>query len=110
MSFEYPNTCPDIDHDISKSKETLFYSLHDMIHELCPRMSSETINSVADEYTDALYNEIESIFESVRNTNVKMREEAERQIECLENDVEDLQKKVTELEEVIENYESEYSI
>jgi len=98
MPFKYPHTCPDIDRQISEAKSVLKDYFRDLISDICPVLGAKELDEIVEKYTKYTYEDLEDIFEKVRSTNEDMREEANRQIESLEDDVSDLQEKIYELE------------
>lgn len=97
-SFDYANTCPKIDREIADAKDVVFTYLFDMLQEACPLLSAESLDKYAGQYAEDLYRKLESVFETVRETNEDMRREAERQIEQLQDALSTAEAEVERLE------------
>jgi len=107
MGFDYSWTCPCIDREMDNARETISSFIVDLLDEACPLLSSETRNAIADDYTNALYEQLEACFETTRMSNKDMRETAEEQIIGLENDIENLESEVKNKNDEIESLEDE---
>ncbi|HAT75546.1 MAG TPA: hypothetical protein DCS19_01575 [Flavobacterium sp.] len=90
MSFEYKNTCPLINDAAKSIKEGLY-------DKLSESFSSKTATAMSID----IYDWIEEYIEDVRETNSKMREEADNQVCNLEDENERLQAIIKELEQQI---------
>lgn len=64
-------------------------------------------NSIRDEFCDAIYAGAEDIFENVRQCNSDMRDEAEYQIEDLEDEIDGLKHEKDTLEWEIDELKDE---
>lgn len=102
LKFRY--TCPEIDREINRVKDTIQCHFEANIEQLCPLMDEETIRFLSDKWTNELYSDIESAFETVRDTNSSMRDCAETQISELETKVEQMESKIDELESTIDAF------
>lgn len=92
-NFDYPHTCPAIDHGL----------------ELMRKEIEETLTTLVDDnlFQDLTYHlntNISPIFEKVRETNSDMRKSAEYQIKSLEEDVRNHLGTISDLEERIRDY------
>lgn len=94
-SFDYGQTCPDIDKSISEFQSIIVEKLKDLVEEI---ENEEDIEDLVVNYSTDIYEEFEQNFEAVRKTNDDMRKEAEIQISNLKEEVEDLKNKVSSLE------------
>lgn len=91
VTFDYPNTCPQIDKAIGQAESEIEQHIGKLLDEACPLLPPEARNRYAAESANTLYRALEDIFEGTRQTNEDMRREAERQIA-------DLQDQITSLE------------
>lgn len=98
QSFDFAHTCPKIDKAIDSCKDTLECYLYDYIEELSPLMPRAEIERISKDWSGKMYDAISDCFESVRQTNEDMRDEANRQIAFLEDEVSNLQDEVNYLE------------
>lgn len=105
MSFDFPNTCPDIDEGIEKIKDILNRELYELISEFSPKIDENDIDAFSELYGEKIGNMLGEVFEKVRETNVKMRAEAEKQIDDAEGEIYDLKQEIIALEEKIETLE-----
>lgn len=90
-SFDYPNTCPIIDNEISNAQKNIYYFLDNVIKELSPMIPDEERDRLAKDYSNDLYKDLEDIFENTRQSNIEMRDEAERQIKDLKEQIYELE-------------------
>lgn len=116
-NFNYGWTCPDIDKQIDIFKSSLSDRLDKLIEELSPKFA-ETSNSTQyrEDWLETIYEDAENCFEKVRSCNSDIRNAAEKQIQELEDELEeerrlrnhfeteaeDLQRKLTKNEEELE--------
>jgi len=98
MSFKYPHTCPKIDKEIERAKDSIISSLEDYCLELCPFLTVEKLRELSKKWGSDLYDQISGAFESTRESNEDMRKEAEHQIENLKLRIEELEKEIDDLE------------
>ena len=91
VNFDYPNTCPKIDSAISEAKEQMESYIEDILIDACGLLPDKTRREFAADYAKELYRRIEDAFENVRSANVDMRDEADRQIEKLKDEIADLE-------------------
>ena len=100
MSFEFPHTCPDIDAAIDDARSIISDSLDDIVGELSPKFQEANDgidkDNFVSEWTESIMETVKEGFEKARQSNIDMRKEAERQVEELED-------KVSEKEEYINN-------
>ncbi|AUR89252.1 coil containing protein [Vibrio phage 1.121.O._10N.286.46.C4] len=101
--LDYPYTCPSIDGEIRDAKAILESHVEDILQELNPLMAELThtpeFNAWIKSTVDAMYTDLEPIFENCRGINDDMRSEASRQIaECV-SELEDCQQQLRDLEE-----------
>lgn len=97
-SFDFAHTCPKIDKAIGSCKDTIESYLSGYIENLSPYIPQAEIELIAKEWSKELYDAISDCFESVRETNEEMRDEANRQIANLESEIETLKDDVKSLE------------
>jgi gas vesicle protein len=97
-SFDFAHTCPKIDKAIDSCKDTIEDYLSGYIENLSPLIPSNEIERISKEWSEELYNAISDCFESVRETNEDMRDEANRQISNLEYEIASLKADVKHLE------------
>lgn len=98
MGLDFSHTCPKIDKEIDRVKSTIEDHLEDYIKQLCPLMSMDTVYELRSQWTKEMYDNIESAFETVRETNEEMRKQADYQIDRLESEIDDLKLEIKELE------------
>lgn len=112
MSLNFYQTCPTIDQGIAECKDIIEKYLDDLVNDVNPEFYSaekgKDKNKIVESVRDMLYNDIEHIFESVRETNVKMREVADEQIRELEYEAEELSCELEDLK--IEHEQAERQI
>lgn len=106
MGLDYGWTCGNIDAGISESKEAITDTVKDLL-EKYSELDGEQIEDIAESESGYLYRELESVFEGVRSTNEDMRKEADRQIDQLEGEVEDLKQQLDCLTSEIESLNDE---
>lgn len=95
-SFECNYTCPVIDQNIDFMKKIFEREIKFVIRDLSPKFSDTSeAKSYAQKVAEELYESIETEIEKVRETNIKMRKEAEEQIEKLQDTIDTLNKKKT---------------
>jgi vacuolar-type H+-ATPase subunit I/STV1 len=102
MGFDYSYTCPKIDKEINSVKSTIGSFLKDYIERLCPLMSSSTVLELSNDWTEELYESLESAFETVRETNSDIRAAAENQIDKLEERISEMEDEIEALEEKLD--------
>ena len=109
MGFDYSWTCPDIDREIGNAKDCIQEFIVDLLEEACPLLSKKDKEEYATDYTNVLYERLESCFETVRETNVNIREAAEEQISDLEDDMANIEAEIKEKEDEIIHLQDEIS-
>jgi chromosome segregation ATPase len=97
-SFDFAHTCPKIDKAIDSCKDRIESYLTDYINELSPMIPDAEVERIAKEWSKQMYDDISDCFESVRQTNEEMRDEANRQIANLEDELENAKDEVKHLE------------
>lgn len=97
-SFDFAYTCPKIDKAIENCKDTLESYLSGYIEDLCPLIPQAEVERISKEWSKEVYEAISDCFESVRQTNEEMRDEANRQIANLEDEISTLKDEVKYLE------------
>ena len=107
-TFDFGNTCPDIDKNIKDFKTSIQDTIEQIIEECSPMIPSATRKDLAAKWVDNLYRwDAEGVFENVRECNLDMRKEAERQIGSLEDQVSDLQNELDDANDQIESLKEE---
>jgi chromosome segregation ATPase len=106
MRFDYPYTCSKIDKEIDATKDTIFSGIKDYLEQACPLLGEDLVNMQARKWSEDLYDDISSSFETVRKINEDMREEATNQIRNLSEEVDDQKHNVNKLEEDLSKKES----
>jgi hypothetical protein len=86
-SFDFPHTCPKIDKAIDACRGTLMEYLYEYIEKLSPLIPSDEVSRLSNDWSHDMYKAISDCFESVRETNEEMRDEANRQIAALEDEI-----------------------
>ena len=97
-SFDFAHTCPKIDKAIDSCKDRLESYLTDYIKELSPMIPDAEVERIAKDWSKEMYDDISDCFESVRQTKEEMREEANRQIASLEDELSDAKDEIKSLE------------
>lgn len=105
MSFNYQYTCPTVDKNIESFKDTVKDRLSEMLDEACPLLEGVAKSKFIEGYSDTIYQDVEPLFEDVRKTNSNMREEAERQIDVLNDIISDKDEEIQNLQEELSNAE-----
>lgn len=105
--LDYPDTCPDIDKYISEARERIFEAFEEEIEAVCPRLPEEVLKQRARNCADALYQELEAIFEKTRETNASLRSAAEHQIEALQNERDEWKTEASQFESDADAYRTE---
>jgi uncharacterized protein Yka (UPF0111/DUF47 family) len=96
-SFDFSHTCPKIDKAITAAKDTIKSYLKDYINDLCPYIPDGKAIELSNDWGETIYNDISDCFETVRETNEDMRDEANRQISALEDEVDSLKDEIKQL-------------
>ena len=96
--FDFAHTCPKIDKAIDSCKDTLESYLSGYIEDLCPYIPQAEVERISKDWSKEMYNAISDCFESVRQTNEEMRDEANRQIADFEDEISNLKDEVKYLE------------
>ena len=95
--FYYSWTCPEIDSNISRFRDTVSDHLDDLISELSPLFYNTPAKvEYRKDWENIIYNSTEDIFENVRRCNSDMRDEADRVVKEL-MDERDEYKRLAEL-------------
>jgi chromosome segregation ATPase len=102
MGLDFSYTCPKIDKEIDRVKSTIEDHLEDYIKQLCPLMSMETVYELRSQWTKEMYDNLESVIETVRETNQDMRSQAEKQINQLNDEVSELKEEISTLQRELE--------
>jgi hypothetical protein len=102
VNFDYPNTCPKIDSAIREAKEHMESVIEDVLYDACGLLPDKTRRELAADYAKELYRRIEDAFENVRSANVDIRDEADRQIGQLKDEVESLELELKEARSMLE--------
>jgi SMC interacting uncharacterized protein involved in chromosome segregation len=105
--FNYKNTCKYIDAGIGEIQNKIAPPILEMV-ENNPDLHNKT--ELVDEVSDKIFNDIEELFEAVRQTNVEMRKEAETQLETLKGEydleIDNLNETIAILEAELEHLKS----
>ena len=92
MSLDFPNTCGDIDGQMSEAKGYIRESLERAVEELSP-ISNGT--QAGTDWVSAelvyVWHKVDACFEELRELNVKMREAADDQISDLKDTISELE-------------------
>jgi peptidoglycan hydrolase CwlO-like protein len=109
MGLNFGHTCPTIDGGIGEVKDIIEDFLDDVICENNPAFyranNGDDKNHLIKSLAQNLFNEIEYIFENVRETNSDMREAADHQITELGYEIGDLNEEIVQLKEDKEDLE-----
>jgi len=90
MGLYFGFTCGDIDGAINSSRDAIRSHIKGIIEQVCPMLSESTLNELTEENTNYLIDEIASEFETLRGLNSDMREQADRQIDNLEDELSEM--------------------
>jgi len=99
MSFNFPYTCPEIDVQVEYFKDSIldhiqhFVDLDSLSNDQLRRMKRN------------IYEDFQSYYEDVRDTNVRMRTAAEDQLDSKDEEINDLVSQIRSLEERVEYLE-----
>lgn len=107
MPLDFGSTCPDIDRTISNLKDIIASAFYDICSDISTYLDSDKQQSLADDYTEALANDILDSFEQVRTTNEEMRDAANSQIGNLEDTIVDLSAELEDLKNYVTTLEIE---
>jgi hypothetical protein len=95
--LDFPNTCPKIDVAISDMESIIDQNLEELILEICPLISPSTIRDILATNGKVIKDEISKHFETLRDLNSDMRDQAENQIGILIEEISDLEYEVDAL-------------
>ena len=76
--------------------------IEDVLYDACGLLPDKTRRELAADYAKELYRRIEDAFENVRSANVDIRDEADRQIGQLKDEVESLELELKEARSMLE--------
>lgn len=107
MGFDYQWTCPIIDKNIDNARDIIKDFLESTIEEFCPMINRNDLYKFSKQYADMLFSNLESCFESTRESNQDMRKAADLQISDLESEIADLKDQIADLEDKISNFEKQ---
>ena len=96
MGLDYSHTCPDINRAINEAKDTISSHIEDIVNQCSPLLEGDPLQDYVKSWTESLYGEIKDCFEVTRKTNEDMREEADRQIDDLVDEVDSLKDEINE--------------
>lgn len=93
--LDYNNTCPTIDRGISDMEDNLDTMVYNLVQELSPLFcDTDAGRQFIKDTVKYFTQQIEPIFENVRQSNEDMRKAAEYQINELVDEIDDLQYKL----------------
>jgi len=107
MGLDYRHTCPEIDNDISTFITYINEHLEGMLEECCPLLSGEDKRDFIEGYSAAIYEDFQNSFESVRTCNENMRQEADNQIDSLEEAKGELEEELRVSNNIIQQLEED---
>lgn len=109
-NFDYSWTCPDINKEIENFREVVSDKLDDLISELNPMFYSFSAEKIKyrNTWEEDIYKSIESCIENIRDTNTKIRDEADRQIENAIYEAENYKCQLEQLQDEYDNLEKSY--
>lgn len=99
VNFDYANTCPQIDKAIARAKTEIQHFIDDILCDACGLLKSEQREELSIQYAESLYGRIEDVFEETRSANERMRDEADRQISDLKDEIANLESNLLEIRE-----------
>lgn len=111
MSLEFNHTCP----VINNNKDLLGYIKDEKLEKITEALTSFKkgtwcLNDLEEEFTQILeqvISECEDLMENVRETNILMRDAADRQIEALKEEITELELQKSNLTVQVENLNTE---
>ena len=95
--LDFDHTCPVIDDGIQFADCDILEAITNIMPEGMDNLASDLHDAVMKVVTDA--------FESVRSTNIKMRDAADKQIADLHDDLDESKERVKELERRVDSLE-----
>ena len=98
MGFDYKWTCPQIDKNIQTAKNEIDSFLDSFLEDALPLLPLNIRRDIVEQKTSELYGLLEPIFEETRDTNEDMRNEASKQIDMLEEELQDAKEEIIRLE------------
>ena len=106
MGFIFDWTCPIIDDEISNYRCTVETEIRDLLDthtELSDKRKQEIVNN----YEASIYYSTQTAFERARQTNINMRDAAEKQIKDLEHNLSVANAVISDLEEERDEFEND---
>lgn len=114
MGLDYNWTCGKIDDNIKSFKEILDIETDTLLDEVCPLFEGDVKKDFITNWVNSVYQEVEGIFEDLRDCNSDLRGAADKQIDDLEEEKQDLindnetkQDQIDDLETKVEELETE---
>jgi hypothetical protein len=95
--LDFPNTCPKIDAAINDMKDIIDQNLEELILEICPLISPSTVRDILHSNGQTIKCELSKLFETLRDLNSDMRDQAENQLGILIEEISDLEYEVDAL-------------
>jgi hypothetical protein len=95
-NLDFPHTCRKIDKEIDSAKGVIENYLADLVIDICPYITAGISEEIAKTWADKIYSDISGCFEIVRDTNSDMREQANKQINDLLDEITDLKEQLNE--------------
>lgn len=90
--LDFHNTCPDVDRGISLMEDTLNSLIYDLVQELNPKFAdTDVAEGFISDTVKYFSQELEPIYENVRQSNVDIRKAADYQIDNLCDRIDDLE-------------------
>lgn len=106
MTFDYRYTCPEINMSIDSLKGEIRAEISEALDDNESPLEGEERQSYIKNFADRIYSYIEDTYEAIRKTNADIRDEAEKQIEKMEQRLDTANETIKELEGDIRILES----
>lgn len=90
--LDFHNTCPDVDRGISLMEDTLDSLIYDLVQDLSPKFAdTDAAAGFISDTVKYFSQQLEPIYENVRQSNVDIRKAADYQIDELCDKIDDLE-------------------
>ena len=90
--LDFHNTCPDVDRGVSLMEDTLDSLIYDLVQELSPKFGdTDAAAGFISDTVKYFSQQLEPIYENVRQSNVDIRRAADYQIDELCDKIDDLE-------------------
>lgn len=101
--FDFAWTCPDINKQIEKIQSELIELAEEIIVDVSPYVDGNSLLKLKQQWGASMYERIEQYIEGVRSTNSDMRDQAEKQMEDMKDEIDTLKKDNRDFERQIDD-------